>query len=355
MFDENLRGKLADPSLLPPIRVGQSSANIKLQHTLSLLLYKRSLEGKPTFLTGEEYLRSKQAVINAVKEITSELNEDLLDFNAKVGLFDDKDMLKSQIDELRILLSTIVNISKDVSQSDFSQIKEKWDKILTDLENNAKIIRQTLQKISSLKTIFEKIQDLDRKVTSELESLRRLLRQAYRLCSKLYSVARSSYHAEDKSLIQRWYKVNSGDVEMVAKETPDSDEILSRLYTPFFAYFTNVMKGDYRAFRVKYGFGFDEVVKTLTDVTTSLGSRTESGLANFLKELPNMAKFLQSVNLQGLIIYESLNRIENELKVKPWGIDIIDAINLLLLNRTKFSLLLEPPSPELQLVGVEGA
>jgi len=354
MFDENLRGKLADPNLLPPVRVGQSSASIKLQHILSLLLYKRALEGKPTFLTRKEYLKSKRAVFNAVKEITSELNEDLLNFNAKVGLFNDKDMLKSQIDELRSLLSTVVNVSKDVEQSDFSQIKEKWDKTLIDIEDKAKIIKQTLQKICCLKTMFEKIQDLGHNIASELESLRRLLRQAYDLCNALHSVARSSYHTGNKNLIQRWCKASSSNIEMVAKEVPDADEILSRLLTPFLNSI-NAMKGGYRAFRIKYGFGFDEVVNILTNITTSLGSRTRNGLANFLKELPNMVKFLQSVDLQGLIIHESLNRIENELKVKPWGIDIIDAINLLLLNRTKFSLMLEPPSPELQLVGVEEA
>jgi DEAD/DEAH box helicase domain-containing protein len=350
MFDERLRGRLADPNLLPPARVGQASASIKLQHALSLLLYKRALEGKPTFVAGEEYLRSRQAVVNAIKEIVSEDIEELLAFNAKVGLFDDSNELRNQINELKSLLSAVVSTVRDADQGDFPKVKERWEGILADVGDKANIIRQILRQIEGLRTMFEKIQALDGKVLSELESLRNLLRRANGLCSALLSAARSSYRAADGGPIQRWYKANSSDVEMVAKEIPDSDEILSRLYRPLETYLSTIMKGDFRAFRTKYGFGFDEIINTLTAVTTSLG-----GLASFLRELPNEAKFLHSVNVPGLTAYESLRRIESELKVKPWGIDIIDAINLLLLNRIRFSLMLEPPSPELQLAGVEEA
>jgi len=353
MFDERLRGRLADPNMLPPARVGRDSASIKLQHTLSLLLYKRALEGKPTFVVGEEYLRSKQTVVNAVKEIVSELNEELLAFNAKVGLFDDSNLVRSQIIELNSLLSAVVD--KDAEQGDFSQVKERWEEILINLEDKAKTIRKILQQIERLRTMFEKIQPLDGEVLRELDSLRNLLRRAYNLCSTLLSTSRSSYRTGDGGPIQRWYKANSSDLEMVANEIPDSDQLLSRLNTPLMTYFISKMKGDYSAFRAKYGFGFDEVTNTLTDITTSFRGQTEKGLASFIRELPDAAKFLHSVNLSGLTTYESLKRIESELKVKPWGIDIIDAINLLLLNKIKFSLMLEPPSPELQMGGVEEA
>jgi superfamily II DNA/RNA helicase/ribosomal protein S27E len=355
MFDERLRGRLADPSLLPPARVGEASASIKLQHILSLLLYKRALEGRPTFVAGEEYLRSKQAVVNAVKEIVSELNEELLAFNAKVGLFDDGNIVRSQTIELKSLLSAVVDTTKDTDQGDFPQVKEKWEGILVNVEDKANTIRQTLQQIEGLRTMFEKIQGLDGKVLSELESLRNLLRRAYDLSSALLSTARSSYRAGDEGAIQRWYKANSSGVEKVAKEMPDSDEALERLYKPLLTYFSTTMGGDYKVFRAKFGFGFDEVSKALTAVTTSLGSPTEKGLVSFIRELPNEAKFLQSVYLPGLTTYESLRRIESELKVKYQGIDIFDAINMLLFNRTRFSLMLEPPSPELQLAGVEEA
>ena len=353
MFDEKLRSRLADPSTLPPARVGEASASIKLQHVLSLLLYKRALEGKPTFIIGEQYLRSKQEVVNAVKEIASELNESLLEFNAQVGLFDDID-LKNQINELRSLLCIIMNGTKDADQHDFSQIRERMDKILADIEDKAKTIKQTLEKINHVKTMLEKIQAFDRKIISELESLGGLLNRAYGLCNTLYNVVRSSYRSGNSSLIQTWYKTNSNNIETIAKEIPDPDELFTRLFMPIKAYFTS-SPNDLKAFRARYGVGFDNVVNILTDITTSLRGQTENGLVSFLKELPNTAKFLQSVDLQGLTIYEALERIKSELHVKRWGIDIIDSINLLLQNRVKFSLMLEPPSPELQIVGVEEA
>jgi len=353
MFDEKLRGRLADPNSLPPARVGQASASIKLQHILSLLLYKRALEGKPTFVAGEEYLRSTQEVVKAVKEIVSELNDidELLAFNAEVNLFDDSNTLKRQIYELKSLLSAVVDSVRIAEQGNYPQAKERWEEIPVKVEANVNIIRQTLEKINVLRGMFERIQDLDKKVLSELELLGDLLRRAYGLCIGLLSAARSSYRAGDGSPIQRWYEANYNIMAMVSSETPDSDDLLSRLYKPFNTYFENKMSGDYKRFKEKYKFGFNNVVHTLTYITNIF----EEGLASFLRELPNDVQILLSVNLPGLIAYESLRRVKSELEVKMRGIDIIDAINLLLLNRTRFSLMLEPPSPDLQLVGVEEA
>jgi hypothetical protein len=112
------------------------------------------------------------------------------------------------------------------------------------------------------------------------------------------------------------------------------------------------MKGDFKAFRIKYEFGFNDLVRVITSITDDLGSSTEDKLVNFIRKLPSRISIFQSVNLAKLITYKSLKRIENEPKIKQ-GINIIDAINLLFLDRIKFSLLLEPPSPMLELKGVE--
>ena len=353
MFDDNLRGRLVDPNLLPPARVGQDSTSIKLQHTLSLLLYKRALEGKQTFVAGEEYLKSKQAVINAVKEILSELNEGLLIFNSEVGLFDDNDMLRRQIIELNSLISAVLDNIKDSERDEYPRLKNRWDEILNGVESKTHNIQETLQQIKVLKTMVKKIQGVDKNVLSELESLEKLLGRAYGLCSTLLRTAKSSYRHGNANPILRWYEENSSDIEKLSKETPDADDLYIRLHKPLNTYFYNTMNYDNKAFRKKYGFGFEKIDKALTDIITSFGGPTEGGLASFLRELPNEAKFLSTFNLSGLLVYESLRRLESELKVRGEGIDIFDAINLLLLNRVRFSLMLEPPSPELQLAGVE--
>jgi superfamily II DNA/RNA helicase len=353
MFDDNLRGRLVDPNLLPPARVGQVSTSIKLQHTLSLLLYKRALEGKQTFVAGEEYLKSKQAVINAVKEILSELNEGLLIFNSEVGLFDDNDMLRRQIIELNSLLSAVLDNIKDSERDEYPRLKNRWDEILNGVEFQTHNIQETLQQIKVLKTMVKKIQGVDRNVLSELESLEKLLGRAYGLCSTLLRTAKSSYRHGNADPILRWYEENSSDIEKLSKETPDADDLYIRLHKPLNTYFYNTMNYDNKAFRTKYGFGFEKIDKALTDIITSFGGPTEGRLASFLRELPNEVKFLSTFNLSGLLAYESLRRLESELKVRGEGIDIFDAINLLLLNRVRFSLMMEPPTPELQLAGVE--
>ena len=352
MFDQRLRGRLADPNLLPPARVGQASASIKLQHTLSLLLYKRALEGKPTFIAGKESLKSKQEVINAIREIISELDEKLLTFNAKVGLFDDNNVLKNQILELKSLFSNIINITKDMDQTDFDRIHEEWEKMLADIEDKTNIIKQILQQIDYLKNMLEKIKELDVKILNYIDSLKNLLSQVNILCSRLLQASKLSYRIRDGWPIQNWYKENFNKVGSIANQIPDADDISSNIYGPLHEYVTTRMKGNYKAFRIKYGFGFNDLAKIISSIADTLGSSTEDKLVNFIRKLPDRISILQSVNLTELITYKSLKRIENELKIKR-SINIIDAINLLLFNRVKFSLLLEPPSPELELKGVE--
>jgi len=354
MFDKRLRDKLADPNLLPPALVGQASASIKLQHTLSLLLYKRALQGRPTYIAREQYLRNIQEIINALKQILNELNEELLAFNDEVGLFD-KDAVKNQINELRTLFSTALNGLENVEENDFSQEKKRWDELLSNVEKKFSIIRQTLKQVEDLEIMFEKIPDLDKSVLNELKSLRNLLLRARNLCIGLLNAAQTSYRTGDGGLIQTWYKANSSNIEMVAEGNFAADELLSRLFTPLNTYLITKMKNNYEEFRKKFGFGFEEITTVIMAIARSFGSLSANGLARFLKEFPNTAQLLCSVNLPGLIAYESLNRIKNELKVKPEGVDIIDAINLLLWNKIRFSLMLEPPSPELALAGVEEA
>jgi hypothetical protein len=354
MFDKRLRDKLADPNLLPPALVGQASASIKLQHTLSLLLYKRALQGRPTYIAREQYLRNIQEIINALKQILNELNEELLAFNDEVGLFD-KDAAKNQINELRTLFSTALNGLENVEENDFSQEKKRWDELLSNVEKKFSIIRQTLKQVEDLEIMFEKIPDLDKSVLNELKSLRNLLLRARNLCIGLLNAAQTSYRTGDGGLIQTWYKANSSNIEMVAEGNFAADELLSRLFTPLNTYLITKMKNNYEEFRKKFGFGFEEITTVIMAIARSFGSLSADGLARFLKEFPNTAQLLCSVNLPGLIAYESLNRIKNELKVKPEGVDIIDAINLLLWNKIRFSLMLEPPSPELALAGIEEA
>jgi len=352
MFDQRLRGRLADPNLLPPARVGQASTSIRLQHILSLLLYKRALEGKPTFIAGKESLKSKQEVINAIREIISELDEKLLTFNAKVGLFDDNNVLKNQILELKSLFSNIINITKDMDQTDFDRIHEEWEKMLTDIEDKTNIIKQILQQIDYLKNKLEKIRELDLKILDYIDSLKYLLSQVNTLCSRLLQASKLSYRIGDGWPIQNWYKENFNKVGLIINQIPDKYDILSNIFKPLNEYVMTVMEDDYKAFEMKYEVNFNELIKVISSIADTLGSSTENKLVNFIRKLPDRISILKSVNLTELITYKSLKRIENEPKIKQ-GINIIDAINLLFFDRIKFSLLLEPTSPELELKGVE--
>lgn len=358
MFNENLRNKLRDPALLPPAQVGEASSSIRLQHTFSLLLYKRALEGRSTYIA-EVYLKNKKEVVNIVKDIVTELNEDLVAFNEEVNLFNDSKRLRNQINELKSFLSTVVDTVMDADQGKAQLDKKTLDEIKSKIEGKAKNIKEIIYQVDKLKDMLERIKNLDRNVLNDLDSLRNLLKLAYGLCSTLHDIIESSYNTGDSSPIQRWYKEKYNNIKKVAEKIPRPSDILRQLHTPLSTYFYTNMKGDYDKFSEKYGFGFDDVLNTLTNITRSLRSKEEeNSLTSFLRKLPDEIKLLQSINLSELITRESIKRIEDELQSKQpkyGGIDIFDAINVLLLNKTRFSLMLDPPSPELELVGVEEA
>jgi hypothetical protein len=349
MFDDKLRGRLANVDLLPPAKVGQASASIKLQHTLSLLLLKRAVENKPTYVAGNEYLKSRQAVLKAISEIVNELDETLAVFNDEVRLFDSRKELLDQVIRLKCLLE-VVTENKSGTRGGYDQIRDRWEDTLIQFESNIYLISQCLSQIIRMEEMFNRIEEISESTVIELESLKSRLQRTYSLLSMLVSIARSAYRAADSGVFKRWYQEKSSEIEGVCRDFPDADQILAKLFTPLVASIK-----DYKVFRKRHGFGFDEVAKAVTEVATIIGDSKGNRLFAFLLRLPETLKFLHSVNLRELTIYESLRRIDNEIRVKPWGIDIIDAINLLLLNKTKFSLILEPPAPELALAGVEEA
>jgi hypothetical protein len=168
----------------------------------------------------------------------------------------------------------------------------------------------------------------------------------------LLQASKLSYRIRDVWPIQNWYKENFNKVGLIVNQIPDKYDILSNIFKPLNEYVMTVLKGNYKAFEMKYEVDFNELIKIISSIADTLGNSTEDKLVNFIRKLPDRISILQSVNLAKLITYKSLKRIENEPKIKQ-GINIIDATNLLFFDRIKFSLLLEPPSPELELKGVE--
>jgi methyl-accepting chemotaxis protein len=107
MFDERLRETLENISSLPPLRVGEASHNIRLQHTLSLLLLKRALENKKTYIDIDiESIKTDKEIVTCLKEIRDDL-EDLLKFNKNVKLFEEE-ILKDSICKLIELIDPLL-------------------------------------------------------------------------------------------------------------------------------------------------------------------------------------------------------------------------------------------------------
>lgn len=368
MFDEDLRKKLYDSNFLPPARVGRASTNVKLQHALSLLLYKRALKGRRTYIA--ENLTSKRDVINAVTEILNDLNneKELLEFNQEVDLFDQK-TISDQIRELKSKLNILFSNNE---QSDFN--KDDWDNTLLRIESKSKIIRETIDKIADFIDKLGKIKQaaLNRnveiqsieKVLEKFEKLKSIFDSAYYLCVELYKAAQSSYRNADKQAIQVWFDANFNKVKKLANDIINIIPILMKsqnitvksiflheIYNQIYQY-DNIISQNCDFSLSELTNIYTGIIKFLEDSSEEAEDDSEGGLVRFLLDLPKEVEKLVKTNISGLIANEAFSRVENEIKDGK-SINIFDAINLLLLNKTTFSLLLEPPAPELRLEGVD--
>jgi len=150
--------------------------------------------------------------------------------------------------------------------------------------------------------------------------------------------------------MQRWTKENLIDLNKISKNIPDRyelNELVAQL-SPI------VSKIGFKEFESRYDTDFNEILRSITDIAAKCGISEKSGLLKTLAELPKLLDEFKAVDLNALSAYQAFKRLRGELKLAPWGnLDLFEALNLMLEGSAHFSLLLETPSPDLELVGVE--
>jgi hypothetical protein len=90
-------------------------------------------------------------------------------------------------------------------------------------------------------------------------------------------------------------------------------------------------------------------MKKLGDLGEILG---EEGFITFLNELPSKLDQFKLVDFEAISTEEALKRVRGELTLS-FKLDLFQVLNLLFEGKIYFSLLLETPSPDLKLIGVE--
>ena len=334
MFDDRLRKTLEQVESLPPLRVGKLNHHIKLQSTISLLLLKRSLDGKPTYISPGKLLSKMQEVVEFVRELRQDLDT-LSSFNAIVGLME-RDDLESCKEELKKLIDSLLKgLEKPKTMSgDFvEKFSSKLEKNINDILDD---IRELDQVLSRLERIGEFRETRDR-----FCSLRVNLEEIKSKLSELQRLTKLAIEFRNNDIIMPWREKNLDIVKTFLFMLSDRDRI-KEVVADTYKKILGSTGSD--KFKQIYGVSLDEIVRRLI----SLKCLTEEELRDFIKDLPlNLEKFV-SIDLESLYASKAIKRVNAELELRPsGGIEAFEALNLLL--GTHFSLLLAPPMPDLEL------
>ncbi len=350
MFDERLRETLENVSFLPPLRIGEVSHNIRLQHTLSLLLLKRALENKPTHIDIDiEGIRTDQDVIGCLKEIRTDL-EDLFDFNKNVNLFEEE-TLKDSIHKLIELIDPLLRgISKVQVGVTHGGAYDQIDSIKAEMESGLEQAKEIEDIAIELNDVLSSIDILQPEIKKRLSQLVESITSISPKLLDLRSLIRQVIESKESYLIDEWLRENLNIFKEAISRLPTSNEtpeILSRLLQ------TANEAGGLPTFQTKYRVDLNEIMLKLGELGENLGNK-EKGFIRFLNELPSKLDQFKSIDFEALSAEEALKRVRNEIRLVPWSkLDLFQVLNLLFEGKAHFSLLLETPSPDLELIGVE--
>lgn len=348
MFDEKLREILENVTFLPPLRVGETSHSLALQYTVSLALLKRALEGKPTYIEFEEGIKTETEVVQALREILRELAV-LPEFNEKVKLFDEK-TIKNSVKEIQSLLYPLSVALEKIRGKSFDRQSEQLGNIQVEIETNLTVAREAEDLANELWMALQRLDMIPKELRDKVDQTLVTLKGLTVKLSDLRSSIRLALENKEPGVIKAWLSRNQKTLEHSYKLLPNKHEISQMILQ-----LTNAVgKIGFEKFSKVYGYDFQHLLTLLLELSNRLGTGEKEGLLFFLKEIPEKISGLCSMDLDLISAFQSFQRFKNELRLTPWArLDIFQTLNLLLEGKAYFSLLLQTPSPDLELVGVE--
>lgn len=334
MFDERLRKTLEEVSFLPPLRVGMASHNIKLQHTLSLLLLKRALERKRTYIDIEEGIKANEDVITCLEEIKEELKH-LPSFNKNINLIKEED-LKGFIEMLEKEINDLLEgYDKRGEKIQGETYDEKISNIREDLEKGLELAKDIKKMADELKNAISSSGTPPPDVIKWLDNLITLSNFISSIIYDIRNRIRIALESRDSYLLDEWFRENHNAYIEAVNQLPNPDEPSK--------YFDQLR----RYFRDKKKISFNEIMAKWFSLGMSLEKK------DVLSKIPSELNFIKSIDLKTPYTEKALRRVRKKIEIVQSKLDLFQVLNLLLEGKVHFSLLLETPSPDLELVGVE--
>jgi len=334
IFNDQLRNSLENVGSLPPLQIGKASYNIRLQHVFSLLLLKRALDGRKTFIESDELreLSKRGSLIACLEEMKRDLNS-LVNFNREVQLFEEEE-LKRLVNKLAKLMDSLLDGLKRVEEAAGYEGIERASDIEEEVKNCLKQIKKMKEEIHYLRS-FLSSNNVPLKIKEQIDQYSKSIRLTFSKLLKLRESIRLAIKEKNQYHISRWLEENHDFDEIVSK-LPSSNE-LPNLYRKLY----EVIPSDYLL----------EIMGVLYNLGKTSGSEKE-GLIKFLRsELLSVLKSLTKVDFRALSAREALERVKAQLdsSFKPGSAPDVLKLLSLLLEEVQMSLLLEAPSPDFEL------
>jgi len=329
MFNDKLRQTLENISSLPPLRIGKASRNIALQHVFSLLLMKRALENKPTFI--DESLRPVEKIIEFLQELLDDFKE-LHDFNKKVGLFDEQTLTEATKDLQEILEKTLKLLmspkSSQLTSKDQLEIKKLSDDLKDDIKR-AKIKCDEIQE--SAKTLQSKY-ELSHNLHDVIRASRSVALEVRPLLRSMHASVREALDKGESSVLREWLHENRDSFRKIIDNIPKLT----------LDHYSEVIQ----AAKKQPGIDFNELMSELSAYGKNL-DEFRSLLQKIVEALEKLSEF----SLEAFRANEIMDCLKNEYRFTQ--LDAFQVMNALSFGKMHFSILLQAPSPDFSLSRVD--
>lgn len=348
MFDDRLRQRLEDVSFLAPLKLGQTSDNLLIQYTLSLLLLKRALEKKSTNIDIEkEGLKTRNELLPVLKTILDDLQQ-LPSFNSKIEFLPESELAKST-ETLKQLITKMISGITKLSDSRVV-IDDSIEVLDSEISSNIGRAYEAADLAKEFNALIKGVKELPSKDLEYITTLDYNLRNVCGVLREISKIIGKAVEDEEPRIIQAWLSRNLNKSQETFSTIPSTDqtlEITNRLLS-------DLSRIGFKKFRENTGLDPFKILTAFSALGELFGSGEDDKLLAFLNKIPGRLEKLSSFRFDALSAARALDRFEVEAKHALGGkLDLFTALSVLFEGKAYFSLLLDTPSPDLELIGTE--
>ena len=373
MYDKELRERFTKIKSKQGYGVGYRSDIIKLQALFSLVLFRRALKGKETYMS-RKYLKNLKEVENAINEILYDLN-DIESFNSDVGLLSDEDLKRTKY-ELQKILQDLADVigkfnkgeSLDFSTEDLDAIKNKIDEYIDKMQRILSKLNKIEKGLNYFKVDLSSVQNTFDCYKRENEKPEKQNLVTFLECSLkgAIDILRSLRNEIEWALntdvlnIDNWLKQNEGALDNLKKNliqlSLSNKEKIRESREEIISIVEEAEKKLEKE-NEKPKYTSEDVIGPLYEITGEIIKDDEEKLSQIIKfliddrtpnNLSDILKRLKNIDVISPCNKDKIETLRLTLQQQPSDINIFEVINELYGNRIRFNLLLEPPFLDLE-------